>query len=235
MQVQIYTVNIETLIKSYDPDNFLNLVSPQKQKIIKSTPFKAVAWRHLIGEILTKYIFTQKLGLISNELALITNEHGKPKLKNFPDIHFNLSHSGIWVAITIHDHPVGIDVEHIRPLSSASKIAKRFFSPLEQNYLNNIAQDQYLGSFFKLWTLKESYIKAIGKGLSYSLSSFNIDITDQETVKLIDPKNNKAWNFQSFDLKHSYSLAVCSTSTVKNKKIIEIQPNTLLDFYYAPP
>ncbi len=82
---------------------------------------------------------------------------GKPYFKDYPHIHFNLSHSGDYLAVAFAVCPVGVDIEAHRPINL--KIAERYFTQGEKAYVkNNI-------SFFYVWTRKEAYLKKTGIGL----------------------------------------------------------------------
>lgn len=118
--------------------------------------------------------------------------HGKPYLPDCP-VHFNLSHSGDWVALSLSSAPVGCDIQEIRPYQPA--LAKRFFSEKEQAMLEAATDKQRC--FFRLWTLKESYIKAMGAGLAMPLATF----TAGETAGCF---------YQEYTLQAPYCLAVCS-------------------------
>ena len=103
---------------------------------------------------------------------------GKPYLKDYPEIHFNLSHSAIMAAAAVSDAPVGIDVQEIR--GTADKLAKRVLTNSEYKMFNeNPKPDDF---FCKIWTIKESYLKKTGDGISKELRDINaVDIKDIKT------------------------------------------------------
>ena len=109
------------------------------------------------------------------EAELSIGEHGKPYLTAHPEIHFNLSHSsGIAVCLTA-EHPCGVDCEKVR--NYRENVVKRAFSAEEQAQIEAAAPSERDLLFFRLWTLKEAYVKAIGIGISYPLNevSFRLD------------------------------------------------------------
>lgn len=93
---------------------------------------------------------------------------GKPFVPGDPDFHFNISHSGGYLALcTSRQSEVGIDLQEIRPLSAGlEKITRRFYSPSEYAYLQKITDpaEKEL-TFFRLWSVKEAYLKYKGTGL----------------------------------------------------------------------
>ncbi len=98
--------------------------------------------------------------------ALAKGENGKPYFPEFPDCHFNLSHSGDWAVCALSDAPVGIDLQEAR----ASSPAARRFTAREQDWLKG----QPEGGFTALWVKKEAYLKCIGAGLTRPLDSFSV-------------------------------------------------------------
>lgn len=94
------------------------------------------------------------------------------------NIHFNISHTGGYVACAVADEPVGIDIELIKPIEH--KIAEQFYTPDEAEYLMT---GDIECRFHEVWTKKESRIKWEGKGLHKSLTSFSVvDSNEQEQV-----------------------------------------------------
>lgn len=101
-------------------------------------------------------------------------EHGKPQIDGF---YFNLSHSGNMVLCAVSENPVGCDIEKIE--KPTLRIAKRFFTENENTYLEKFEENQKAEEFFRLWTMKEAYVKMTGEGLTSSLKEFEIQIDDQ--------------------------------------------------------
>lgn len=107
-----------------------------------------------------------------------TGAHGKPFFPQYPGLFFNLSHAGKRVMCVISDRPVGCDVEEIR--SGYRKVGSRYFTKEEQCFIEAGANTEECDSrFFRLWTMKESAVKATGHGLTQPLNSFTIAISDE--------------------------------------------------------
>ena len=105
-------------------------------------------------------------------------ENGKPYLKN-NEIFFNLSHSGKYAACAVSENEVGIDIEDI--FSADMKIAKRIFTEKELVIINSAADENAKKqSFIRFWTLKESYMKYCGKGLSIHPRDIEIELVDNK-------------------------------------------------------
>lgn len=98
----------------------------------------------------------------THDFTLAYGDFEKPFLANEPGIHFNLSHSGSWVACAVSNTPVGVDVEVV--CDHGPVVARHCFKPCELEWLDR-AQDAAM-AFTRLWTRKESFIKYTGTGLS---------------------------------------------------------------------
>jgi 4'-phosphopantetheinyl transferase len=114
---------------------------------------------------------------------------GKPFLASHSDgqgLCFNLSHSHELILYAISkNRRVGIDLEHIRPISEMEQIAASNFSDEENKQLNAMTQDRKLEAFFNCWTRKEAYIKAIGDGISFPLQQFDVSLKPGEPARLL--------------------------------------------------
>jgi 4'-phosphopantetheinyl transferase len=163
--------------------------------------------RSLFGELMVRTILGKRLNIPCNDLIIDYTDKGKPHLKHHPGIHFNISHSGQWVVSAISSQPVGIDVEVIRPYKL--KIAQRFFSKEEYLDLMEKDENERVGYFFELWTLKESYLKALGKGLTMALNSFTVSKTgDTFRIKAGDGFIDSY--LRLFELDDEHKVAVCA-------------------------
>ena len=95
-------------------------------------------------------------------------------------MYFNLSHSGCKVMCVLGPIPVGCDIEYIKKANAG--IAKRFFSAKDNELLDEASEygeQKYRECFYRLWTLKESYIKCTGQGLKCSMDSFSFVYEDE--------------------------------------------------------
>jgi 4'-phosphopantetheinyl transferase len=139
---------------------------------------------------------------------------GKPSLAadaGAPALTFNLSHThGLVACVVAPGADVGIDVEGIDRPVGAEEIAARFFSPSEQADLARCPADQRARRFFELWTLKEAYIKALGKGLSHALNTFGFALDDPGAIGFMPPADadTAMWQFALFAPTDRHRMAV---------------------------
>lgn len=133
-------------------------------------------------------------GLQERSVEYDIGQWGKPALKYHPEICFSLSHSGDYAICTIGDRPVGNDIEHVR--EGRLKVANRFFAEEELAWLYEAeTEGERTGRMFRLWTMKESFLKVIGRGMSLSLKDF---------VIRMDEESGRARVRHSFDAKYYY-------------------------------
>ena len=116
------------------------------------------------------------LGIEPLAVPILEGAHGKPSLApgRRPALGFNVSHSGerFVVAAAVGMAP-GVDVERVRPHRDLSSLARRFFSPAEQEEV--AAARDPLQAFYRVWTRKEAVIKADGRGVAIGLARFDVN------------------------------------------------------------
>lgn len=203
--LELYFLEIDPYMRTDCFHKLLEYVSEEKKQRIRKFQRPDDAKRCLFGDLLVKYALFQKIGC--NHFVFDINQYGKPFLINYQNIHFNISHSGKWVVCATDVLPVGIDIEEIKPTDL--KIAESFFSPSEYTSLLEQPLEKRTEFFYSLWTLKESYIKAKGKGLYIPLDSFSISISHDTSQAFLNyPEEN--YYLYNFKLESDYIGAVCS-------------------------
>jgi 4'-phosphopantetheinyl transferase len=134
---------------------------------------------------------------------------GKPFLPAFPRLGFNVSHSGSMAVLAFAwDLELGVDVEQIRrPVTDLWNIAKRFFAPAEVEDLRRAGSDpdDLAEAFFRCWTRKEAYIKAVGEGLNIPLDSFRVSLLRDAPAAVLSADG---WNMHSWQPGPGYAGAL---------------------------
>ena len=149
---------------------------------------------------------------------VLEDENGKPYLKD-GDVYFSISHSGNIAACVVSKYLVGCDVEKVRKVDL--KIAKRYFCDEEADKIYSLKDDDdRVDAFFRLWTLKESYVKAVGKGLAIPLNSFSVSLGN--LPKMVGAKEE--FFFSEINCFGGYKCAVCATTNEKvEQKVITLE------------
>ncbi len=122
-----------------------------------------------------------------------TNAAGRPY---YPDsgFDFSLSHSGDYaVCAYTESGRVGADIEYINAAKASLRFAKRFFSRNEYDYLSKSDQNgkDLAAEFFKIWTAKEAFLKALGDGLTGAVDDFTVALGDPEKPRIIQNRTEK--------------------------------------------
>ncbi len=152
---------------------------------------------------------------ISPDRLVFTPEpRGKPRL-TFPEaeLKFNMAHSGKFAAYAFAvGCEIGIDIEKIRPLRDQEGIVRRFFSREECEDWLSLGFSKRAEAFFRCWTQKEAFIKAVGDGLARPLDSFRVSLRPEEPAGLIhvagDTDASDKWSLKLFAPAEGYVSAV---------------------------
>lgn len=142
----------------------LGFIRNEKVKSILKQKIKQNADEMLIGEILAMVAIKKTFDIPVSLQKITVDSCGKPYLKNFPQVFFNISHSEGYIACAVCDSPVGIDIQKITPFNYV--VAKKICTEEElSQILNSPDQDS---EFTKLWTKKEAVLKMKGTGITNS-------------------------------------------------------------------
>lgn len=148
----------------------------------------AVGRRFVVSHGATRDILARYLAQPAEQIRFVTSARGKPHLAHppgAPGLFFNLSHSGeLALCALAQARDVGVDLEQIRPLKSWPQIAERYFSPGENEALGALSRDRAVEAFFRGWTRKEAYSKALGQGVSRQWAQFTVCLAAGATTEL---------------------------------------------------
>jgi len=194
----------------------LDYVSVEKRKRVKLFRHVRDAQVTLLGDIMARIELSKMTGLSNNQLSFFKNEFGKPFLSNVIDIHYNISHSGVYVVCAVSNTQIGVDIELIKSIDI--NIAKRFFSPDEINYVFYPSDEQQYERFYQIWTMKESQVKWEGMGLSKNLRSFSV---------LKAQKNTPPFYYRAY--KSREAICYVCTSSINEPIVNHISVGELLE------
>lgn len=162
--------------------------------------------RGFLRSVVARYLQTQP-----ESLRFAYGAYGKPALASEHVLRFNLSHSHEVALLAVAlDAELGVDVEHIRADFASEDIARRFFSRAEVESFNALPQEEQVAAFFRCWTRKEAYIKAIGKGLSQELDAFDVTLTPGLEPALLRAEDDDAsrWWLSDIEVGEGYAGAL---------------------------
>jgi len=195
-------------------DQYHRILSPAESETISNIRSEKKRHESLVTKALARFVLSRCCRIAPEAVQYCVNRHGKPAL--MPGVtplpvRFNLSHcKGLAGCAVAWDADVGIDMED-QHRGVNLNLARRFFSEPEIMQLEKIkdtAGRQAL--FLQLWTLKEAYIKAVGKGLSMGLDKFSFFFDQgRPDIRFVSEKaiNDKIWHFFSLTLLDRYTAA----------------------------
>lgn len=191
------------------------------EELARMQRFKFAEHRTLfcISHAFTRYVLSLYAPIEPPDWVFTKGEHGKPYIGNngYKDLFFSLSHTKGLVALYIaKGHEVGCDVEGHKASVRGRDIAKRFFSSDEVDEYMAFEESLRYSYFFDYWSLKESYIKAKGKGLAIPLGKFSFRLRDRPITFHADDELEEQgidWTFQLLDVDPRYSAAIATRQT----------------------
>lgn len=187
-----------------------SVLAPEEQRRQRSFRFARHARRFVVRRAALRHLLGRYIGCAPQEVQYATNPFGKLALA-FPrsSLCFNLSHSHeLAVAAFAWRHEVGVDVELVRPALAREDIAEQFFAHAEVRSLRRLAPEQQPKGFFRCWTSKEAYVKAIGRGLSLPLDLFEVSVDPDDAPRLLRVRGvveeARRWQFRAVEVPHGY-------------------------------
>ena len=160
---------------------------------------------HEIGRSLLRFALEKNYG---RSYTVGREEGGKPVLEEAQGIYFNISHTRGLVVCGISERVIGVDTEYIRPFDR--RLMRRVCTEEEiayiyQNSGNREDQEQQSQRFFRLWTLKESYLKATGQGISIPMREVCFSLEDRGDIRA----DIQGWKFRQFRYGGRFIISVC--------------------------
>lgn len=159
---------------------------------------------------------------------------GKPSVDSAAGLMFNTTHSGGLAAFAFTlGCEIGLDLEHVRPIKDAQSIANHFFCPEEAAEIMSLSPSERDAGFFRCWTRKEAYIKAIGDGLSAPLDDFRVTLQLNEPPRFIHLARNaeaaQAWTLHDLSLESTYAAALAYEDRPRSLSVFRIlDPSEIL-------
>lgn len=206
---RVYYINLNKLNKTFPYEELYNKASSYRKEKVDSLKF----YKDKCLSLSVDYIFRcalKDIGIDYNSIVIQLDDNNKPFIKNANNLFFNLSHSNKIGMCIISDKEVGCDVEKIS--DDFLDIAKTYFNKNEINLIEQ--QKTYKNKqelFFRLWTLKESYTKALGIGLNLDLNKFQISFNKENIEVSSSTNNDTEFYFEEIDLENkNYKCAICS-------------------------
>lgn len=175
--------------------------------------------QYLVSRALVRLVLSRYAECAPDALRFTRDEYGRPWL-SAPDealgLYFSLSHTEGLVALAVSSSRLmGLDVEDAHRTMDVTGIAQTYFELSEWATLSQLQGDAQRASFFDVWTCKEAYIKACGKGLQIPLDQFAVEVTHSSAKLTVLKDASHAlndWQFYRAQPTPRHKLAVAALS-----------------------
>lgn len=204
-KIQVYYLNINEIKSKCTFEAYYECMPNIRKKKVDSFLYFNDRCRALCSGILLMEALREKNLLYIDE-NFEKGRYGKPYFQCAYNQYFNISHSGEWVMAVFANTEIGCDIEHIEKCDS--DIVKSYFTDLEREYINKFSGDMYHYASYTIWTLKESFLKAIGVGLNKSMQTFSVVNREGAIKKLIQSDEKEYCLFTKNNMLYSVSICV---------------------------
>lgn len=179
-----------------------DILTPDERSRADRFHFRKDREHFIVARGVLRFILSRYLDISPELLRFTYNRYGKPALDAATgdgSLRFNLSHANeVALYGFTRGREIGLDVEFIREDFASLEIAERFFSSSEVATLQSLPAHLQTVAFFKCWTRKEAYIKALGEGLSHPLHRFAVSLAPDDVAALLstdnDPREASRWS-----------------------------------------
>jgi 4'-phosphopantetheinyl transferase len=215
--VDLWTVSLTVDSEQYD--RLSQSLSTDEIARADRFKFERDRRRFVVGRGALRRILASYLERDPKSIHFVYGPHGKPMLADAATsggLEFNASGSDeLAVCAVTAGRPVGVDIELCRPIADGD-LPDQCLTPAERTALSALEPARRLAGFYRLWTLKEAFLKATGDGLSRPMSSVEFDMTPDGPIRLVGaPKlvsEQNCWDFLEFAPGPQYLGAVVVSS-----------------------
>lgn len=169
-------------------------------------------WLH--AHVALRRILARELAVAPSTLLYESGAEGKPRLATPTGarLEFNLSDSADLALVAVsRAGPVGVDVEFMSPQPDLDGVAESHFAPEELEALRALPPGDRLDAFYRVWTRKEAFIKAVGSGLAYGLERFAVTVATRDArVTRVAEGAASAWTLRSLSAPQGYAAALAT-------------------------
>lgn len=209
MKVDLWLAKLDQL-----PDEDGSYLSEEEQAraarfIHKKYQTHFIKRRSILRKLLSSY-----LSIKPNEIIIQQTKLGKPYVVNGGGIiYFNTSHSKDHVLYGVSlEAELGVDIEFLDAEIEAELISNHFFCADEITLIRSSEGKRKSEAFFRLWCIKEAFIKLVGKGLTYPLDQVLVkDVMNRPSLEISSDSESQETlkhSVRYFDLDENFGIGV---------------------------
>jgi 4'-phosphopantetheinyl transferase len=217
-QVHLWLAYLDQITDTGPLTEYRLLLSEDEQRKQIRFHFARDRHRYLVTRAMQRTVLSKYVDVAPRAWRFTVNDYGRPSVAaehaGTRGIEFNLSHTdGLVVMGVTRQRSIGVDVENVRAREVDIEIADRYFAREEVVALRTLPDQKQKQRFFEYWTLKESYIKARGMGLSIPLEGFAFNLEDPQQIRLTIDRGLQdyagRWWFRQFMVDQDHLTALC--------------------------
>ncbi|MGN5755667.1 4'-phosphopantetheinyl transferase family protein [Acinetobacter calcoaceticus] len=214
-QVQVYVCPVSRVPQDHLVlSHYLGFLS-SAEKLRYNQYHPKAARLFLISRVLVKTVLADKLGISPYEVNIQLHPNGKPFVQGSKAVYFNLTHSADVIILAVTEEgEIGVDIEKVDREFEWMRVD----SVLDLSEIEWIKEKELTDSssvfqrFFQIWTLKESYIKCTGEGMSRHLKKLNFHVLP-EHIQFLDSTNDAQktgeYYFESYIYESNFIFSIC--------------------------
>lgn len=201
------------------------LLSPDELARASRFKFERDHRRYIAARGQLRQVLGLSTGTAAQAITFAYEAYGKPRLTDETSgLHFNLAHSDALALVVISRHgPVGVDLEYHRHHLDLDGIARRFFAPGEVARWSALPAAEQSAAFFRCWTRKEAYLKALGAGLSVALDQFEVSFASGEAPRLVWTADGaeRRWSLVDIDVPAGFTAAAATPAGAAPPRVFD--------------
>lgn len=210
----IYSINL--CMPPLEISSAWQILSAVERNRASAFKFNSHRDRYIQTHAVLRQILAYHVKLPTSQIVLQYNQYGKPSLVDglaHSSIEFNLTHSGNQALVAVsRNRVVGVDIELIDQKLDFEKLAHHTFTSRECAQIFDQPLHHQRSKFYDFWTCKESFVKAVGMGLSLSLNQFEVELTIDAQAKILQtyysPQDTENWTLCTLPFKPEYAAAL---------------------------
>jgi 4'-phosphopantetheinyl transferase len=214
-EVHLWRIDLAAVARA--EKRWQKILSPDERARAARFHFERDRQQFTATRALLRTLLASHVGSEPADLVFRYAEKEKPSLDSQASpnqVDFNVSHSGTSALLAFsRGRALGVDIEIIRDDFDPAALAHRFFSKHEQSQLAALDPSEQYSGFFRCWTRKEAYIKAVGTGLSLPLDQFDVSLRPGDEHALLATRSNVAeaaeWSLREVPVGDDYVAALC--------------------------
>lgn len=208
---ELHLWHVDILSPQIERQFTVDYISQEERDRASRYAFPYLRKRYLMGRFALRSIMGNYLDISPKNIRLELDKNKKPLLNGATNLCFNLSYSKNKIIIGVAKSKIGVDIEFLDPDFAYEEIALGYFGKREMEFIKN-HQDPRKG-FYKIWTRKEAFLKALGIGLVDDLPL--VDCSDGvREIDLPEYYTDEEWVVQSFSFGSSFLISTCGAASI---------------------